>query len=111
MKLENASAHKQDIPLPAFNRCLGCMEMVEPASISCQRCGWTDGAGSTSVLHLAPGSVLLDNYVLGRVLGQGGFGITYIAWDARLHRKVAIKEYMPQMLASRDMRSHTVIPR
>src|SRR5215210_3487577 len=34
-------------------------------------------------------------YVMGQVLGQGGFGITYLSHDVRLERTVAIKEFFP----------------
>src|SRR5450755_2992406 len=40
-------------------------------------------------------------YVLERVLGQGGFGITYLAHDPNLDRRVAIKEYLPTEIARR----------
>ena len=38
---------------------------------------------------------------MGRVLGQGGFGITYLAFDTQLQTKVAVKEYMPNDIATR----------
>lgn len=41
-------------------------------------------------------------YVIKRILGQGGFGITYLAEDTNLHQEVAIKEYLPIELAVRD---------
>ncbi len=59
-------------------------------------------ASPASALHLPPGIVLQDKYLLGRALGQGGFGITYIAWDITLDLKLAIKEYFPFGLVSRS---------
>src|SRR5258708_34376295 len=40
-------------------------------------------------------------YVLERVLGQGGFGITYLSRDTNLDQLVAIKEYLPPAVATR----------
>ena len=44
---------------------------------------------------------LLHEYRIERVLGQGGFGITYLATDVHLNAQVAIKEYLPQEIAFR----------
>lgn len=55
-------------------------------------------AGSENCLP--PGTRLAD-YEIVRVLGEGGFGIVYLAFDHALHRHVAIKEYMPSALAMR----------
>ena len=41
-------------------------------------------------------------YVIKRILGQGGFGITYLAEDTNLDQEVAIKEYLPVELAVRE---------
>ena len=48
-----------------------------------------------------PHQYRLHWYVLERVLGQGGFGITYLARDTNLGRQVAIKEYLPGDVAQR----------
>jgi serine/threonine protein kinase len=44
----------------------------------------------------------LDVYKIEKILGQGGFGITYLAEDVNLEKKVAIKEYLPVGLAIRE---------
>lgn len=51
---------------------------------------------------LRPGTKLHNRYLVGRVLGQGGFGITYIGRDLTLETYVAIKEYFPTQLVIRD---------
>jgi serine/threonine protein kinase len=43
----------------------------------------------------------LHEYRLDQVLGVGGFGVTYLAWDSHLEKPVAIKEYLPGELATR----------
>ncbi len=79
--------------LPA-NLCLNCFCEIATAP-PCLNCGWKPGAPATSPLYLTPGTVLREQYVIGLVLGHGGFGITYLGWDLNLARKIAIKEYFP----------------
>ncbi len=58
---------------------------------------------------LQPGA-RLHSYTIGAILGAGGFGITYKAREDFTHREVAIKEYLPTSLATRDHDRNTVRP-
>lgn len=80
--------------------CYYCMSPVYLGG-SCPVCGLTNGTYEAQPHHLPPGTLLADQYLIGRVLGEGGFGITYLALDTRLDLKVAIKEYFPTDQATR----------
>ncbi len=53
-------------------------------------------------LALPTGTVLAGRYIIEKVLGQGGFGITYRAVDHKTNEKVAVKEFFPDTLAYRE---------
>lgn len=53
-------------------------------------------------IRALPEGQVLGEYEIERILGQGAFGITYLAKDVMLHRKYAIKEYYPREYAVRD---------
>lgn len=74
--------------------CPYCMTQVSDDGV-CPNCGLTSGTYTPLPHHIPPGTVLMGRYLVGRVLGEGGFGITYIGCDLRLELKVAIKEYFP----------------
>src|SRR5438552_18599933 len=93
----------------AEDLCMGCMEIRE-SSLECPGCNWREGTLPDSPLHLNPRTVLMDQYLLGRVLGHGGFGITYLAWDLNLECKLAVKEYLPGGVATRASGQTTVAP-
>jgi serine/threonine protein kinase len=62
--------------------------------------GAASSAGSSG--EALPVGTYLGEFELTAVLGEGGFGIVYLAWDHSLERKVALKEYMPSALATRQ---------
>ena len=82
-------------------RCLGCMEEYDSDYGLCPSCGYEPDTEVDSPTHMKPGVLLHGKYLIGRVLGYGGFGVTYIGWDFKLQRKVAIKEYLPSEFATR----------
>ncbi len=87
--------------------CMGCLTDKGAAQV-CPACGWRETAQPESTLYLPPRTVLHGQYLIGRVLGHGGFGITYLAWDLNLGIKLAIKEFLPQQLAVRSSDQMTV---
>jgi serine/threonine protein kinase len=58
---------------------------------------------------LPPGTEI-EGYRIERVLGAGGFGITYLATETMLDRAVALKEYLPGGLAIREADGSSVRP-
>ena len=84
-----------------IRRCMGCMQTYEAIDEMCPICGYIEGTPAKEAYHIRPGSLLHDRYTVGRAIGFGGFGITYIAWDNKLMQRVAIKEYMPSEYATR----------
>jgi serine/threonine protein kinase len=89
--------------------CMGCME-ERGSSDRCVHCGWEEGSPAESLLQLPPRTVLDGRYLIGRALGQGGFGITYLAWDLNLECKLAVKEYFPRDICTRARDECTVQP-
>ena len=74
----------------------------------CEHCGFDETADNLP--HQLPVGTLLQNqYLVGRVLGQGGFGITYIGWDQHLAVPVAIKEYFPGGIVHRHTQLGTAV--
>lgn len=82
-------------------RCLGCMREYDGEFEVCPFCGYIQGTPAKEAYHITPGVVIKNRYLIGKVLGSGGFGITYIGYDCILEKKVAIKEYLPTEFATR----------
>lgn len=81
--------------------CMGCMEKLEESETICSHCGYKKGTPPLEAYHINPGAVLKERYIIGRVIGFGGFGVTYLAYDTVLEKRIAIKEYLPGEFSTR----------
>ncbi|SDB25440.1 PASTA domain, binds beta-lactams [Ruminococcaceae bacterium FB2012] len=81
--------------------CLSCFEQYADELNTCPHCGFEEDTPPENAMHITPGTILLDRYIIGKVIGYGGFGVTYAAYDPLLEMKVAIKEYLPSEFATR----------
>ena len=85
-----------------MNLCYNCFKEIPEGDGPCPYCGFDLSENVKKYpVALRAGTVLNDRYLIGRVLGQGGFGITYLAYDQSLKARVAVKEYMPNDMAAR----------
>ncbi len=82
--------------------CLGCMTRIENKEVPCPKCGWQADTAERSPHQLPLQTILNGKYLVGCVVGEGGFGITYLGWDLNLDMKVAIKEYYPSGFVTRE---------
>ncbi len=82
--------------------CYNCFQQIADPTQPCPHCGFDlEENRQKFPMALRAGTVLNNRYIVGRVLGQGGFGITYVAFDSQLQARVAVKEYMPSDIATR----------
>ena len=83
-----------------FQRCYGCMSQLPYPDAPCPNCGYDRRVTPFNRNHLEPGTVLQERYIIGKALGLGGFGITYIGWDCKAEQPVSIKEFLPSEFAT-----------
>lgn len=91
-----------------MKRCYACMSEYQDDLEQCPNCHSNSKDIYNEEYHLAIGSILLGRFIVGKALGYGGFGTTYLGWDTVLDKKIAIKEYLPSELATR-FPHHTAI--
>lgn len=84
-------------------RCGVCFSVAEKRGGVCPVCGCSGGEALEPDI-LPRGTKLSGRYVIGGCIGRGGFGITYLAYDKKLNKTIAIKEFFPTMAARRSGR-------
>lgn len=71
--------------------CSSCFAAIKKEPY--KKCGFSSDSYAPDKMVLPVGSILMGNFLIGRVLGKGGFGITYQAYDVKYDYIIAIKEY------------------
>ncbi len=87
--------------------CLNCFNVKGDFQV-CPKCGYTEGTPAEQPHYLEPGTILNGHFIIGTVIGAGGFGITYKCYDSTLGVMVAVKEFYPVGLVNRAPGNNTV---
>lgn len=80
--------------------CESCFSEMNGAEI-CPCCGFNSAEYSPDPMVLPMGTKLDNKVVIGKVMGKGGFGITYLGYDPRMDKTIAVKEYYPNGISYR----------
>lgn len=89
-----------------IERCMGCMS-EKLYKGPCKVCGYIDN-NSYPADCLAPGTLLENRYVVGKMISRNGEGIVYIAFDTAENTPVEIQEFLPDTLCKRAEDGETV---
>jgi len=84
---------------------MNCFKQHKVSTNPCPDCGFNENTADQSPHLLRLRTILNGKYLVGKVLGQGGFGITYIGWDLNLGLRIALKEYYPSGYVTRETTS------
>ncbi|MDE6035159.1 MAG: protein kinase [Ruminococcus sp.] len=82
-------------------KCYDCFQYYDSINKVCPHCGYNPDSVKREANFLPEGTLLEERYIIGRVCGFGGFGITYKAWDRKFGNIVAIKEYFQNSVVNR----------
>lgn len=84
-----------------FDSCVNCFARLDGKTV-CPNCGMDKTKIKEYSEALPPFTLLNNQYLTGRVLGKGGFGITYLAQNIETGKLCCIKEYLPSEYAKRE---------
>lgn len=87
--------------------CMGCMEILEHPERPCPKCGFSKRGYRQPENGMPLYEIIDGKYMIGKVIGMGGFGITYIGWDFYQSKRVCIKEYFPHGVAKRHTEEYS----
>ncbi len=92
-----------------MRQCYACFKHFDERVNVCPHCGQQANLAPVELIHLVPGTLLYNRYILGQAVGSGGFGIVYKAWDTKLESVVAIKEFFVNRLVTRAPSTKSLI--
>lgn len=88
--------------------CMGCMRSKGTAK-TCPHCHWEETGPHQYLHHLPLRTVLNNRFLVGRVISEGKFSITYLAYNLRARQKLIIKEFYPRDIARRNVGNPNLI--
>lgn len=80
--------------------CENCFKEITEES--CPHCGYPDAQATADLTVLPVGTKLGNKILIGKVMGKGGFGVTYLGYDLRMDKTIAVKEYYPNGISYRS---------
>lgn len=92
-----------------MSRCYSCFKEYDEQFEICPFCGSRRTQKPKEPIYLPPGTLLANRYTLGEVVGAGGFGIIYKAFDNKFETIVAVKEFFASRLMTRAIGEKEVI--
>lgn len=85
----------------SLSYCFRCMSSLPKRNGVCPSCGYDNAVRSNHAGELPFSLIANRKYTVGKALGRGGFGITYVGLNNQLGKRVAIKEYFPAEISER----------
>lgn len=82
--------------------CMRCFQPLGEGVKFCSHCSFREEVYEEPSFALPLRTVISNKYLIGEIIGSGGFGITYNALDIPTNKQLAIKEYFPSALVQRD---------
>ena len=90
--------------------CYRCMAPLDKELDFCPKCKGSIPYIPVDPKDIAPGTMLHSRFIIGRSIGRGGFGATYLAYDLLQRNECAVKEFFPDKMCRRADDKIHVIP-
>ncbi|NIV14303.1 MAG: protein kinase, partial [Aliifodinibius sp.] len=105
MRVKEASS--MEIEMQFTHLCMGCMNNKGSVEV-CPHCQWEESSKAKAPNHLPPRTMLSDQFLVGKVIDEDFYTITYLAFDTKKHQKLAIREFFPSRIVSRSTEDYSI---